>query len=104
MGDTGHVPHLPWALAGTRGAVGQGGTLSLVGGARAVERAQDLSFPPHVTEGNSGALAVWGRPLPAVPHARADGSGQGERPSGWRFCRHSVCLVFVLQESISRCD
>ena len=84
MGDTGHVPHLPWAPAGTGVAVGQGGTLSLVGGAQAVGRAQDLSFPSHVTEGNSGALAVgvWGHPLPAVPHARADSSGQGEWPSG----------------------
>lgn len=50
----GHVPHLPWALARTGGAVGQGGTPSLVGGARAVGRAQDLRFPSHVTEGNWG--------------------------------------------------
>ena len=62
--------------------MGQGGTLSLVGGARAVGRAQDLSFPSHVTEGNSGALAVgvWGIPcrLGHMPEQTVQAKANGQ--------------------------
>ena len=76
-GTQGMSPHLPWALAGTEGAVGWGRGHTEPGGwgTSSGRDPRNLRFSSNVTEDNSGALAagVWGRPLPAVPHARADG-------------------------------
>ena len=69
---------LPWALAGTGGAVGQGVTLSLVGVAQAVGGAPGTSrfllMSQRVTRG------LWQRACGAVPCQLCHIPGQMGRP------------------------
>ena len=64
-GTQGMSPHLPWALAGTGGAVGQGVTLSLVSVAQAVGGAPGTSrfllMSQRITRG------LWQRVCGDVP-------------------------------------